>query len=212
MTISAAMFTSQMDSIHSRKSQIWIAPFGEQLKYHKEKKCAVLSGQPADLKKWVLNLSDHLPDSLFYQPLTIRLKKPSWNISSIVQNGATLSTIDDGDTIQFNATPDLGNIIIYRASAVTSIFNGSSDWGLDQNYPNPSEDYTTIRYRIGSPSNVKIEIYGPDNLSVNTIKNEHQETGSYEIKFNTQNMAGGIYLYRLTADLYTEIKRMVVLK
>jgi peptidoglycan/xylan/chitin deacetylase (PgdA/CDA1 family) len=215
MTVSAGMFTKQIDSIQSRLSKIWIAPFGEQLKYHKEKRCANLSGQAADAQKWILNLSDNLPDSVYYQPLTIRLKKPSWKISSIVQNNVTLSVMDDGDTIQFNAIPDLGNIIIYKASS-TGIFNGLSCAGscvvLDQNYPNPSEEYTVISYSIESPSHVKLEIYNPDNLSVNMIKDEYQKSGNYEIKVNTATMPGGIYLYRLTTDAYTEVKRMVVVK
>jgi peptidoglycan/xylan/chitin deacetylase (PgdA/CDA1 family) len=217
MTVSASMFTKQMDSIHSRNPEIWIAPFGEQLKYHKEKRYAHLSGQPEDSQKWILNLSDNLPDSVYYQPLTIRLKKPSWKISSIVQNNVNLSVVDDGDTIQFNATPDLGNIIIYKtATTVTGVFNSSPCSGscvvLDQNYPNPSEDYTVISYSIENPSHVKLEIYNWENLSLNTIKNEYQGSGKYEIKFNTQNLPGGIYLYRLTTDSFSEVKRMIVVK
>ncbi|HXA01059.1 MAG TPA: T9SS type A sorting domain-containing protein, partial [Cytophagaceae bacterium] len=217
MTVSANMFTKQMDSIHSRDSKIWIAPFGEQLRYHKERRYAHLSVESEDEKTWELDFSDNLPDSAFYQPLTIRLKKPSWKISSIVQNNVTISFLDDGDTIQFNAIPsDLEDVIIYKASAVTALFKSAPCSGscvvLDQNYPNPSEDYTIISYGIENPTHVKLEIYNSDNLSLTTIKNEYQGPGKYEIKFNTQSLPGGIYLYRLTTDAYSEVKRMVVLK
>jgi hypothetical protein len=163
-----------------------------------------------------LNFTDNLPDSIYYQPLTIRLKKPTWTISSIVQNYVTLSVMDDGDTVQFNATPDLGNIIINKAGAVAGMFSGSPCTGscvvLEQNYPNPTENFTVISYEIGNPSHIKLELYNSENVSVSTLKNEYQGSGRYEIKFNTENLPGGIYLYRISTDAYTEVKRMIVVK
>jgi peptidoglycan/xylan/chitin deacetylase (PgdA/CDA1 family) len=215
MTVSSAMFSRQMDSIKSRSPEVWIAPFGEQLKYHKEKRFAVLTFEYEDAQKLEFNFGDNLPNAEFDQPLTIRLKRPSWSISNITQNGATLAFIVDGDTVQFNAIPDNGDIKLYKPGA-TGIFSSLPCSGscvlLEQNYPNPTDDFTVISYGIENPSHVKLEVYNSESLLISTLKDENQGSGMFEIKFKTEGLPGGIYLYRLTTDSYTEVKRMIVVK
>ncbi|MCR6637560.1 MAG: polysaccharide deacetylase family protein [Sporocytophaga sp.] len=117
----------QLDTLLSRKNDVWICTFAQAIQYHREKKTATLTETSAPFKNgntWKLNLSDKLPDSLYFQPLTIKVKKPSVvaNVLSIYQNGKKLNfKILSGEFV-FNAVPDGGEITInISACAVPEI-------------------------------------------------------------------------------------------
>jgi len=127
--ITSAAFTAQMDALSAQSSSLWLAPFAQTLKYHKEHDSQNLVIVSEDAGAWRLNLSDNLPDASFDQPLTIRLKAPSWVYTSVTQGTKTLSVITDGDTLQFNAIPDGGNIVFNKGvtgpSIATNAMTGS---------------------------------------------------------------------------------------
>ncbi len=89
---------------------------------------------------------------------------------------------------------------------------------LSQNYPNPFNPSTTIRFALPEASNVQLEIYNVMGQRVNTIiKNEMYNAGIYEVVWNglDQNnlpVASGMYIYRITAGEFTEVKSMMFLK
>ncbi len=71
---------------------------------------------------------------------------------------------------------------------------------LEQNFPNPFNPSTTIRYSIARASNVKLEIYSITGERVATLVNESQEAGRYQVQFVDPGMSSGIYVYRLEAS------------
>ena len=89
---------------------------------------------------------------------------------------------------------------------------------LDQNYPNPFNPSTTIKYSIPLTSNVTLKIYNILGKEIETLISKKQSAGNYEIVFNSENLASGIYFYRLqtfaTSGSATNIvtKKMTVLK
>ena len=85
-------------------------------------------------------------------------------------------------------------------------------FSLDQNYPNPFNPRTTINYAIGKPGNVKIIIYNSLGSKVKTLLNEYRTPGNYNIKFNAENLASGIYYYSLINTNTTKTKSMILLK
>jgi len=89
---------------------------------------------------------------------------------------------------------------------------------LSQNYPNPFNPSTTIRFALPEASNVQLEIYNVMGQRVNTIiKNEMYNAGIYEVVWNGLDrnnlpVASGMYIYRITAGEFTEVKSMMFLK
>ena len=59
---------------------------------------------------------------------------------------------------------------------------------------------------------VKLEIFDILGRKVETIVNEEKQPGEYEVNFNGNNLSSGIYFYRLTTGLYTQINKMQLLK
>jgi photosystem II stability/assembly factor-like uncharacterized protein len=93
---------------------------------------------------------------------------------------------------------------------------------LEQNYPNPFNPSTKINYAIPFTSNVKLDVYSISGEKVVTLVNEVKTAGSYSMEFNSEllnnNLASGMYIYRLSAtnvlngETYSIAKKMMLLK
>jgi len=88
------------------------------------------------------------------------------------------------------------------------------DYSLEQNFPNPFNPETIIRYSIPNESFVKIKIYDALGSEVATLVNENKLAGKYEMSFdaNKYRLSSGIYFYRLQAGNYVETKKMTLIK
>ena len=71
---------------------------------------------------------------------------------------------------------------------------------LEQNFPNPFNPSTTIRYSIAAASVVTLEIYSITGQLVTTLVNESQDAGTYQVQFVDPGMSSGVYIYRLQAS------------
>jgi len=90
-------------------------------------------------------------------------------------------------------------------------------FSLNQNYPNPFNPSTNISFEIPSRSHVKLEIFNILGQNVSTLINRKLGPGFYNIVWNGKDskdlqMASGIYLYRLSANGFSETKKMLLLK
>jgi hypothetical protein len=83
---------------------------------------------------------------------------------------------------------------------------------LCQNYPNPFNPNTTITYQISDFGFVLLKIYDILGREVATLVNGDKPAGSHEVNFSASNLSSGIYYYRLSANGFTETKRMVISK
>lgn len=83
---------------------------------------------------------------------------------------------------------------------------------LFQNYPNPFNPSANIRYQITKNSFVTLKIFDILGREVITLINENLKAGKYEVAFDGSKLSSGIYFYKLTADNFTDIKRMVLIK
>jgi hypothetical protein len=90
-----------------------------------------------------------------------------------------------------------------------------TEFVLSQNYPNPFNPSTKIKFSIPigtghAPSVLKVfDLLGRE---VKTLVNENLHAGSYEVTFDANGLASGIYYYRLTAGEFTQSKRMMLLR
>jgi phosphatidylinositol-3-phosphatase len=85
-------------------------------------------------------------------------------------------------------------------------------YSLAQNYPNPFNPSTTIKYSIPSASRVVIKIFNILGKEVSTLVNENKEAGNYTINFNASELPSGIYLYRIDAGAFSQVRKMILLK
>lgn len=83
---------------------------------------------------------------------------------------------------------------------------------LNQNYPNPFNPTTKIKYSIPSSGDVSLTIYDILGNKVSNIVSGYQNRGTYEVSFNAENLASGIYFYRLKTKGFTSTKKMILSK
>ncbi|MCH8496360.1 MAG: T9SS type A sorting domain-containing protein, partial [Balneolales bacterium] len=83
---------------------------------------------------------------------------------------------------------------------------------LEQNYPNPFNPTTTIRYQLAEQSQIRVDVYTVTGQLVTTLADGVQPAGQHQLNFDASHLASGVYLYRLQTDLFTETRKMTLIK
>ena len=79
-------------------------------------------------------------------------------------------------------------------------------------YPNPFNPSTVISYNLPLGGNVLLKVYNLLGQEVRTLVNQMQTAGHYSVRFDSQGLPTGVYLYRLSSGSYVQTKRMILLK
>lgn len=90
-------------------------------------------------------------------------------------------------------------------------------YSLQQNYPNPFNPATTIAYHLPRASQVKLMVYNLAGQLVRILANAPQAAGRWQINWDGKDDAGndvasGVYLYRLEAGNFAETKKMILMR
>jgi len=83
---------------------------------------------------------------------------------------------------------------------------------LMDNYPNPFNPTTTIKFELPSASDTHFEIFNLLGQKVATLVDSRIEAGYHEVEWDASHYSSGIYFYRLTTGEFTQTKRMTLLK
>jgi len=87
------------------------------------------------------------------------------------------------------------------------------EFALNSNYPNPFNPCTVISYDLPQAGRVTIRIFDLNGQTVATlVKDELQKAGRHELSFDAVNLPSGVYFYQLTADNFTQTRKMLLLK
>ncbi|TFH43202.1 MAG: T9SS type A sorting domain-containing protein, partial [ANME-2 cluster archaeon] len=114
-----------------------------------------------------------------------------------------------------NAISGLDEGFLIDTSGVTLVDHLDSSpaiFALYQNFPNPFNPVTKIRYQIQDSELVKLKVYDISGKEVITLVNENKAAGSYEVDFIATLLPSGTYFYRLQAGPFSEIKKMLLIK
>ncbi len=100
-----------------------------------------------------------------------------------------------------------------RISVTSGINNFANKVDLSlSNFPNPFTNQTTINYILPYKSNVKLVIYDVYGKEIKTLVNNEENAGSHKVIFETNNLSGGIYYYRLYAGTSIDSQSLVIIK
>jgi hypothetical protein len=98
------------------------------------------------------------------------------------------------------------------SSEVNIDINVLLDYTLEQNYPNPFNPSTKIKFSIPAETNVRLNVYNTLGQEVAEIYSGRMKEGYHEVEFNAESLTSGIYFYRLEADKFVDVKKMIILK
>ncbi|MGA2622780.1 MAG: T9SS type A sorting domain-containing protein [Bacteroidota bacterium] len=104
-----------------------------------------------------------------------------------------------------------------RAGFITSVREDRPgqtprSYALLQNYPNPFNPTTVIDYQLPSDEYVTLRVYNALGQEVRTLVNGVVQAGPHSTVFDGENLASGVYFYRLTAGRFTSVMRFLLVK
>ncbi|MBP1656102.1 MAG: hypothetical protein H6Q31_703 [Bacteroidetes bacterium] len=86
------------------------------------------------------------------------------------------------------------------------------DYILEENYPNPFNPATTIRYSIPSDTHVTIKVHNLLGQEVVTLVDEFKKIGTYDVRLDLSGYATGMYLYTLSAGGFHQTRKLLYIK
>ncbi len=86
------------------------------------------------------------------------------------------------------------------------------DFDLSQNFPNPFNPSTVIRYAIPVKSHVLMTVHNLLGQVVATIVNSDQDAGFHEVRFDAPGLASGVYLYRIEAGKFVQTRKLTLIR
>jgi hypothetical protein len=83
---------------------------------------------------------------------------------------------------------------------------------LEQNFPNPFNPTTVIRYHLPAATHVTLTVYDLLGQEVVVLMNGRMDAGVYEMPFDGSGLSSGVYLYRISAGGFVQTKRLMLLR
>ena len=144
-------------------------------------------------------------------------------LSTAVQTFTDQVSINTSDQAKLefmlgNSTPSvwIDAITIVESYAppvgVSEMRQSPASFYLQQNYPNPFQSTTTIKYRVAEPGFVSLKIFDAMGSEVASLVNEKKPVGDYSIEWNALRLGSGIYFCRMQVAIFTDTKKLVLQK
>jgi plastocyanin len=160
-----------------------------------------------------------------------QVDQATWNADGNTSNGG-FDTPDGGGTVVLSQAGTIyyvckyhssmgmkGTITVNSATGVSSVnYTGPGNYLLMQNYPNPFNPATTISYALPYESKISIKIYDVSGKQITELADNTESAGYHNLNFNADNLASGIYFYRIEAvstdgtRKFDDTKKMILLK
>lgn len=116
----------------------------------------------------------------------------------------------DGDVWNWSQAK---RIVISNLLGIKTISNNTpAQFSLGQNFPNPFNPSTIIKFAIPVSGQVKLSIIDLSGKEVKVLVDNELKSGNYEYEFNASSLSSGVYIYRLTSGDYTGTGKMVLVK
>jgi ligand-binding sensor domain-containing protein len=103
-------------------------------------------------------------------------------------------------------------VVRKTVSAVNSLPPVPTTFSLEQNFPNPFNPATKIRYALPYQTHVKLAVYNAIGQQIALLQNAEQIAGRYEVAFEGSGLASGIYIYRIQAGPFVQSGKMLLLR
>ena len=142
------------------------------------------------------------------------------------------------DSLDLSSGPNLLSWSVFVTDGIDTVFSGDSTryftldidqlatesiniqpdrFSLHQNYPNPFNPVTTITYELANQEFVSLTVYDVNGNLIKNLISEIRGSGKNYTNWNGTNntnedVAGGVYLYRIDTESYSSTKKMILLK
>ncbi|MCL2064747.1 MAG: T9SS type A sorting domain-containing protein [Candidatus Cloacimonetes bacterium] len=174
----------------------------------------VIMGDVVQINAYIIDLNYNITDVdfLFYEYGSRAGARSLGNYMVLNQTHDVFQSrtldLNNGDSV---------HVISFKGEEHHNSYESNNKSFLEGNYPNPFNPTTTISYNIGQAGNVKLQVFNIRGQVVRTLVDEVQNAGRHSIVWNgddsnSNNVASGIYFYRLETSAGVEVHRMLLMK
>lgn len=164
------------------------------VRFNSQKNAEVLSAAPQSIS---ISGADY--------PVIIRCEGLSLTISDKITSGKLLNTtIKDGESFTIS-DPTITSLEV--SAKIIPV-----DFELAQNFPNPFNPSTIIRFSLPERSKLSLIVYNQLGEKVADLAAGIKEAGTYEVIFNASKLSSGVYFYVLKTENNYAIKKLVLVK
>jgi len=151
------------------------------------------------------------------------------DISVVSNGGVTANSLMDSlflsssgfvgfDTLIVSVADDSGATVtdtfvvqVLPSTAVEDLITPRK-FSLAQNYPNPFNPSTTIVFTLPEQKYVSLEIYDTIGQKIKTLLGKKMAAGTHKVELRAENLPSGVYLYRIEAGEYRQVRKMILIK
>lgn len=142
---------------------------------------------------------------------------PETNFGIMIRGNETQQRV--AKRLDSRLNPNEGNrpqlVVVYEpvSTSIDTDWEVASEFRILENYPNPFNPQTTIRYTVDSPGEAVVTVYNLMGQEVWRENRNHSRAGTFEVRFNALNLTSGIYLARIVQNnRYSNVVKMTLLK
>jgi hypothetical protein len=137
---------------------------------------------------------------------------PTWTVLHVGDTLRSITGLIHFSTNQYKLVPRTNADFDLSTVGVEELPGLPTGYAIDQNYPNPFNPSTVIEYSLPSASLVTLRVFNILGQEVRTLVNTEQVAGRYRIRFDGEGLSTGMYLYRIQAGNFTQVRKMVFVK
>lgn len=206
---SNAAITGSDVTLTGSATDVWIFQIAAALNVGNGIKVILAGGARAANIFWQVGTSATLGTTSVFKGTIMAAQSISLNTGAAIE----------GRLLASNAAVTLASNAVTLPAKATAVVDGVAtpqEFELLQNYPNPFNPTTMISYQIPMTNHVSLKVYDAIGNEVATLVNSNQSAGSYTVSFNTNNgknnLASGVYFYRLEAGSLVSTKKLILMK
>ncbi len=125
----------------------------------------------------------------------------------LATNNGVWRYIPSSDSLLVN--PDPNNVSISNEEEMDE----AQTFTLFQNYPNPFNPTTNISFQLPSATEVTVKVYDVTGREVATLlANQKLAGGTHSLNYDASNLSSGIYLYKISAGKFSQVRKMTLIK
>ena len=99
-----------------------------------------------------------------------------------------------------------------KVVGVQKISEIPTEYALCQNFPNPFNPTTSIRFAVPKESFIKLSVFNVLGQEIMNLVNKVYSPGNYQVSFDASKLNSGIYFYQIKSNDFVSSKKMMVLK
>jgi hypothetical protein len=145
-------------------------------------------------------------------PIDLKVSAGAWDSTIVVLNNS------GEQTYSFTIRHAIDSLLldadgwILKSAIRVSAIPAPSTFLLYQNFPNPFNNSTVLRYELPHRARVNLSVFDMLGRNMATLVSETQISGIYSIRWDASGVPSGLYFYRFTANDLAETRKMVVIR